>query len=142
MNLCISGMAFFWQLRDNLTANKFMISVTMIITPFRTPEKEKSLRVIFFVEREFATGSISCQIDLSLGHQRIYIYLICYPLGFFNFEPRVISAPFQRCRNNPGLEIANLFVTVPVSFAAAIQFSSKQINSQSLYRPITDSHLF
>ena len=41
------------------------------------------------------------------------MYLICYLLGivfFFNLEPRVISAHFQRCRNDPELEITNLFV--------------------------------
>ena len=41
------------------------------------------------------------------------MYLICDLLGivfFFNLEPRVISAHFQRCRNDPGLEITNLFV--------------------------------
>ena len=78
------------------------------------------------------------------------MYLICYLLGiglfFFNLEPRVISAHFQLCRNDPGLEITNLclFVTkkVPVPFATVIQFSPQQINCQSLYGPITDSHLF
>ena len=41
------------------------------------------------------------------------MYLICYLLGivfFFNLEPRVILAHFQRCRNDPELEITNLFV--------------------------------
>ena len=43
------------------------------------------------------------------------MYLICDLLGivvvlFLNLEPRVISAHFQRCRNDPGLEITNLFV--------------------------------
>ena len=41
------------------------------------------------------------------------MYLICYLLGivfFFNLELRVISAHFQRYRNDPGLEITNLFV--------------------------------
>ena len=78
------------------------------------------------------------------------MYLICYLLGiglfFFNLEPRVISAHFQLCRNDPGLEITNLclFVTkkVPVPFATVIQFSPQQINCQSLYGPITDSYLF
>ena len=78
------------------------------------------------------------------------MYLICYLLGiglfFFNLEPRVISAHFQLCRNDPGLEITNLclFVTkkVPVPFATVIQFSPQQINCQSLYGPITDSYQF
>ena len=79
---------------------------------------------------------------------KAFMYLIC-DLGivfFFNLEPRVISAHFQRCRNDPGLEITNhcLFVTkkVPVPFATVIQFSPQQINCQSLYGPITDSYLF
>ena len=75
--------------------------------------------------------------------------MICYLLGigfFFNLEPRVISAHFQLCRNDPELEITNhcLFITkkVPVPFATVIQFSPQQINCQSLYGPITDSYLF
>ena len=75
--------------------------------------------------------------------------MICCLLGivfFFNLEPRVISAHFQLCRNDPGLEITNycLFVTKKVlgPFATVIQFSAQQINCQSLYGPIPDSYLF
>ena len=82
----------------------------------------------------------------SIKHLYIFDLLSSWNCFFFNLEPRVISAHFQLCRNDPGLEITNLclFVTkkVPVPFATVMQFSPQQINCQSLYGPITDSYLF
>ena len=73
------------------------------------------------------------------------MYLICYLLGivfFFNLEPRVISAHFQRCRNDPGLEITNLFVFFSVKKSQSpSRLSYNSLLKRSIVNPCMDQSL-
>ena len=81
------------------------------------------------------------------------MYLICDLLGIFFFFSISSPGSFRLIFSGAEMTLGSrlqiivfscLFVTkkVPVPFATVIQFSPQQINCQSLYGPITDSHLF